>query len=162
MTRPDELSQEHWEALLDAAPAIAIGVAAAAGSGTQTEAELSAFVELVERSAVDADPGTLLGRLTADVHGRLAGGWLAETDDPLTDGLQAARRAGAILAVAAEPHEADAIRGWYLEGARVVARSTREGGVLGVGSEQVSRHEDETIKAIADALGEDVEPPAGP
>jgi hypothetical protein len=71
------------------------------------------------------------------------------------DGLEAARHAGAILEVAADPADAAAIRAWLLSAARAVAEASREGGVLGLGGEQVSTHERETIAAIADALGGD-------
>ena len=161
MTRPEELSQDNWEALLDAGPAIALAVAAASGSGRQSEDELGAFVETVSTGALEADQETLAGRLITDLPGRLAGGWRPDKADPLMDGLQAARRAGAILAVATEPHEADAIRGWLLESARTVAASAREGGVLGIGAEDVSENETETLRSIADALGVvDAGPPA--
>jgi hypothetical protein len=162
MTRPEELSQDNWEALLDAGPAIALAVAAASGSGRQTEDELGAFVHAVSTGALEADQETLVGRLIADLHGRLAAGWRPDTSDPLMDGLQAARRAGAILAVGTQPAEAEAIRGWLLESARTVAASAREGGVLGVGAEDVSENETDTLRAIADALGIDAGAPPEP
>ena len=68
-------------------------------------------------------------------------------------GIEAARRAGAILDVQADPSEAARVRAWYLSVAQRVAEVSREGGVLGIGGEKVSNFEREAIKAIADALG---------
>ena len=153
MTQPDDIGQENWEALLEAGPAIAIAVASAAGSGRQTEDELGAFVDAVATALVAHDRDTLLGRLVGDLHGRLAAGWRPDVADPLTDGLHAARRAGAILAVSGDPEGAEAVREWLLGVARTVAEARREGGVLGIGAEEVSEHETATLESIADALG---------
>jgi hypothetical protein len=44
--------------------------------------------------------------------------------------------------------------------ANAVASASREGGILGLGSEEVSRPERDTIESIADALGLTGEPEA--
>jgi hypothetical protein len=86
-------------------------------------------------------------------------GWLAApppmegSDDPFTDGLEVARKAGAVLAVTADPADAEAVIAWYLAGADAVAQAAKEGGLLGMGGEQVSTWEIETIGSIRDALG---------
>ena len=134
-------------------PAIARAIAATAGSATQTVGELGAFVELLERTAVD-DPGGLLGAIVADLHGRLADGFSAHRPvDPLMEGIEAARIAGAILAVEADQIEGERVRAWCLSVAHAVAEAAREGGVLGIGGSRISRHEEEAIAAIRDALG---------
>jgi hypothetical protein len=155
MSDRDAFTSEQWLALVEAPPAIARAVASVAGSAGQTETELGAFIELVDQAASDA-AGGLLGAVVGDVHGRLAGGLPAEPiADALTDGLEAARRAGAILSVQADPVEAARVRAWLLSVAQVVAAATREGGIMGIGGEQVSEREEQTIAAIRDALGVD-------
>ena len=159
MTERRAYTSEQWRALVDAAPAIARAVASVAGSQGQVETELGAFIALVDQAAADA-PGGLLGLVVGDVHGRLAGGVEPEpAGDAFMDGLEAARRAGAILAVQADPPEAARVRAWLLSVAQVVAAAAREGGVLGIGGEQVSYREEQTIAAIRDALGVDVDEP---
>ena len=71
------------------------------------------------------------------------------------DGLEQARRAGALIAVELDPAEATAVRAWYLAGAQRVAAAAKEGGVLGIGGADISTWEQETLQAIADALGAD-------
>jgi ParB-like chromosome segregation protein Spo0J len=155
MTERRAFTTEQWQALVDAPPAIARAVASVAGSPGQAETELGAFLELVDQAASDA-AGGLLGAIVSDVHGRLAGGLPPEPrEDAFMDGLEAARRAGAILSVQADPADAARVRAWLLSVAQVVAAATREGAVLGIGGEQVSHREEQTIAAIRDALGVD-------
>jgi hypothetical protein len=155
MSERDAFTPEQWQALVEAPPAIARAVASVAGSPAQSVTELGAFIELVDRAAAD-DAGGLLGAIVGDVHGRLAGGTPQDSPaDAFTDGLEAARRAGAILAVQAEPIEAARARAWLLSVAQVVAEAAREGGIMGIGGEQVTEREEQTIAAIRDALGVD-------
>jgi hypothetical protein len=153
MTERDTFTADQWRSLIDAAPAIARAVAVTVGSISQTVSELRAFVELVDRTASD-DPGGLLGAIVSDLHGRLAGGMPTEPPvDHFMNGIEAARIAGAILSVKADPVDAERVRAWFLSVAQVVAEAAREGGILGIGGEQVSQHEKEAIAAIRDALG---------
>ncbi len=155
MTTRKDFTTDQWTALVDAAPAIARAVAWISGSGRQSEDELGAFLDLLERTADDGTGG-LLGEIVAGAHGRVAGGWPAgRSGDALVDGLEAARRAGAVLAVVSEPAEAGTVRAWLITVARTVADAAREGGVLGFGAVQVSLAEQETIAAIAEALEAD-------
>ncbi len=155
MSERDAFTPEQWQALVEAPPAIARAVASVAGSPAQSANELGAFLELIDRAAAD-DAGGLLGAIVGDVHGRLAGGTPQHSPaDAFMDGLEAARRAGAILSVQADPSEAARVRAWMLSVAQVVASAAREGGVLGIGGEQVSEREEQTIAAIRDALGVD-------
>ena len=152
MTTKADISPANWAALVDAAPAIARAVAASAGSAADSETELGAFIEFVATGADEAGAQGLVDQLVMDVRGRLASGGLPAGADAYMDALELARRAGAILAVEVDAGEATAIRAWYLAAAMRVARASREGGVLGVGSQEVSSRERETIAAIADAL----------
>ena len=148
-----DIAPGNWAALVSAAPAIARAVSASAGSTGQSEAELDAFVQFVSDATVEHDDTDLLGQLVGDVANRLAIGVEPVSGDPYMEGLEQARRAGALVAVELEPAEADAIRAWYLAAARRVAEAAKDGGVLGIGSKDVSTWETETIQAIADALG---------
>ena len=156
MTTKADISPGNWAALVSAAPAIARAVSASAGSTGQSERELDAFVQFVSDAATGAGgDGGILEALVADVSGALAAGVDSATGDAYMEGLEQARRAGAIVAVEMEPGEATAVRAWYLAAAARVAASAREGGVLGLGGEDVSTWEHETIQGIADALGSD-------
>lgn len=159
MTRRADFTDEQWTSLLEAGPAIARTVATAAGSGRQTERELEAFVDMVQDAASAAAGDTLLTDLVVELQQRIASGAIAPPNEPYFDGIEAARRAGAILSVVADPTHGEAIRDWLLQVARRVAESAREGGLLGVGGEDVSRPEETAISEIAYALGAD--PTAG-
>ncbi len=153
MTTKSDITPGNWAALVDAAPAIARGVAASAGSTDESEQELDAFVQYLSDSSIDLDGAGILDRLVADIAGRLAAGVPPVEGDVYMEGLEQARRAGAILAVELDPAEATAVRAWYLAAAARVAEAAREGGVLGIGATDVSTWERETLQAIADALG---------
>lgn len=149
-------TEQQWRDLTDAAPAIARAVAAVSGSAAQGEAELDAFLSLLQETVAsrggDGD-STLLTRLASDVQGRLAGGVEAPEADAMTDGLQQARRAGALLAIYPDTGQAREVQLWLFDIARRVAESARDGGVLGIGGQQVSGPETDTLLAIRDALG---------
>jgi hypothetical protein len=153
VTDKANLSPANWNALVEAGPAIATAVAAAAGSPRQSVRELDAFLDLVTESATAHGRETLLGQLVWDLSDRLAAGWPPPSGDHYMDGLEHARRAGAILNVSIDPGDAEEIRDWYRAAAQRVAEAVREGGLLGVGSVAVSDWETGTLRAIADALG---------
>jgi hypothetical protein len=149
----DAFTTDQWQALLDAAPAIARAVAATAGSAGETRTELGAFIDMVAEADSD-NPGGLLGAIISDLYGRLAGGTPDDrADEPYMKGLEAARMAGAILSAGADPVEGRAAATWFLLVAKRVAEAAREGGFLGIGSQRVSLHETDAIAAIRDALG---------
>ncbi len=153
MTTKADLTPGNWAALVDAAPAIARAVAASAGGESQSVAELDAFVQFVSEAADETGRDSVVDQLVGDVRGRLATGVEPASGDAITDGLELARRAGAIIAVELEPAEATAVRAWYVAAARRVASAAREGGVLGIGSTELSSWERDTLKAVSDALG---------
>ena len=153
MTSKGDISPQNWAALVDAAPAIARAISASGGSAGKSEQELDAFIQFASDAAVSGEGDSLLGGLAVDVAARLAVGVPAPEGDVYVDGLEKARRAGAILAVEADPGEAASVRAWYLAGARAVAAAVKEGGVLGIGGADVSDWERETTQSVADALG---------
>lgn len=155
MSTKDDLSATNWAALVAAAPAIARAVSASSGSSRQSASELHAFVEFVSDAAAGAGTDDILGQLVSGVGSLLAVGVEPVSGDAFMDGLEQARRAGAILAVELEPGEAQAVRAWYLAAAQAVAAAAREGGVLGIGATDLSKWERQTIQSIADALGAD-------
>jgi hypothetical protein len=152
MSTKADLSPTNWAALVAAAPAIARAVSASSGSGGQSETELNAFVQFVSDAAGGAGDD-ILGQLVSDVGSLLAVGVEPVSGDAYMEGLEQARRAGAIVAVELEPGEAEAMRAWYLAAAQTVAKAAREGGVLGIGASDLSTWELQTIQSIADALG---------
>lgn len=153
MSTKADVSLGNWAALVSAAPAIARAVSASAGSASKSEGELDAFVQFVSEAGADHDTTTVLGQLIADVGALLAVGVNPVSGDAYMEGLEQARRAGAILAVELEPAEAEVARSWYIQAARHVASAAREGGVLGIGASDISAWEKDTLQAIADALG---------
>jgi hypothetical protein len=147
-------TDQQWQQLVDAAPSIARGVAASSGSAAQTELELEAFLRLLEQTRNETSGQGLLGSLAADVHARLSTGTLSlAAEDVVADGIHAARQAGALLAVDPDEQEARAVRYWLMEVARTVAGATREGGILGLGGQDLSRAERDTMTAISEGLG---------
>jgi hypothetical protein len=116
---------------------------------------LEAFLRLVEQTAHEArGDESVLAWLAADTKSRLAAGMFnAVSDDAITDGIQAAREAGAILATHSSEDEARVVRQWLLQVAYTVARAAREGGILGIGAKDVSDRERDTMADISDALG---------
>lgn len=150
----DTFTDQQWQQLVEAAPSIARAVSAASGSTAQSESELDAFLRLLEQTRNDTAGQGLLGVLTADLHARLSAGAMSlAMEDIVADGIHAARQAGALLAVEPDEQEARSVRYWLLEVARTVAGATREGGILGIGGQEMSRPERDTIAAIGDALG---------
>ncbi len=160
---PGDFSDHQWQRLVEAGPQIALAVAASSGSSAQSVSELDAFLRLVEETADDSDEGGLLGRLAGDTRSKIASGMLrGNTDDAIPDGIHAAREAGAILAVQADEQEVRVLRQWLLRVAHTVASAARDGGVLGLGGEDVSKVERETMAEIADGLGAQGEPDTSP
>jgi hypothetical protein len=157
----EHLSDAQWQQLLAAPPAIARAVSAVAGSAGATEVELEAFIGLVDRTAHEESGDPLLADLAARLYGALSSGAVADpSDDPVAEGINAARQAGAILAVLPDESAARGVRLWLLRVANTVAAAAREGGLLGIGGEDVSQPERDTVNAIADALGLSGEPEA--
>jgi hypothetical protein len=148
-------TEQQWLELTEAGPAIARGMAWISGPPSESEAELDAFVKFVEDSYVHLPAGneSLLTRLVKAVHGQLAAGVDMPAGDAMTDGLQAARKASALLELFPDAAQAREAREWLLDIGRRVAEARKEGGMFGIGGEQVSAPETDTLMYLADALG---------
>jgi hypothetical protein len=153
MTRMANLSPANWNVLVEAGPAIAFAVASAAGSPRQSVHEIDAFLRFVSESTAAEDRTTFLGELVWELADRLAAGWPIVSGDAFMEGVEHARRAGAILGAVVDPADAVPVRDWYRAAAQRVAEAVREGGRLGVGGPPVSESETATLDTIADALG---------
>jgi len=152
MSARDLFTPAQWAAVVDAAPAIARAVAASAGKPADTVRELGAFEASV--SSATSYGNELLGELIDAVRDRLAtGAVVGPPDRAVMDGIEAARKAGAILASLATPDDAVAVRAWLLGLARTVGSVAREGGLLGIGGAQVSHAEEQLILELSEALG---------
>jgi hypothetical protein len=150
----DTFTDQQWQQLVEAAPSIARAVAAASGSPAQSELELNAFLRLLEQTRDDTAGHGLLGTLTSDLHARLSADAMPlAMEDVVSAGIHAARQAGALLAVEPDEHEARSVRYWLLEVARTVADTAHDGGIMGIGGQQLSQPERDTIASISDALG---------
>jgi hypothetical protein len=149
-------TEQQWHDLTSAPPAIARAVAVVSGSAGQSEVELDAFLSVLQETAASRGGETdssLLTKLVHDVQGQLAGGVEMPDTDAMTDGLQAARRAGALLEIYPDAAQAREVRLWLNDVARRVAEAASNGGVLGIGGQQISNAENDTLLAITDALG---------
>ena len=132
-----EFSDHNWQRLVE-----------------QSVTELGAFLRLVDETADAGGSDVVLGRLASDTRDKLAAGMLSgNPDDAIPDGIQAAREAGAILAVHSNEDEARILRQWLLQVAHTVAAAAREGGILGFGGQELSDMERDTMADIADGLG---------
>lgn len=152
MSARDRFAPHQWLAVVDSAPAIARAVAAAAGKPGDTVRELGAFATSLASGT--RSENALLGELIDAVRDRLASGaTVGPSDRAVMDGIEAARKAGAILGSMAAPEDAVAVRAWLLGLARTVASASREGGVLGIGSALVSEPEEQLILELSEALG---------
>lgn len=157
----EPLTDSQLQQLVDTGPAIARAVAAASGSPARTETELEAFIGLVDHTAHEESSATLLGDVAGRLHTALTSGAVGPVgEDPVAEGVHAARQAGAILAVLPDEAQARAVRLWLMRVANTVAAAAREGGIFGIGAEEVSQPERDTVGAIADALGVTGEPEA--
>ena len=154
----ESFNDHPWQRLVEAGPQIARAVAASSGSSKQSVQELDAFLRMVDEAADDSDGGGVLARLALDTRSKLAAGMFrGNQDDAIPGGIHAAREAGAILGVHADEQEARALRQWLLRVAYTVASAARDGGLLGIGSREISELEQETMNAIADGLGATME-----
>jgi hypothetical protein len=152
MSARDLFSPGQWAAVVDAAPAIARAVAAAAGKPADTVRELEAFESSL--ASANGSGNELLDELMDAVRDRLAAGpVVGPPDRAVMDGIEAARKAGAILGSLAAPDDAPAVRAWLLGLARTVASAVREGGVFGIGGAPVSDAEEQLILELSEALG---------
>ena len=165
MTRRSDFTSDQWATLLEAIPMAARAIASAAGSSRQTEDELHEFVDLLEDTRGEDAGDLLLDDLVGDLHGMLAAGGAPAPADPETaymSALETTRRAGALLAVVADPAQAESVRRWFVRAMLRVAAAAKEGGVLGVGAVAVSAGEQVVMSELAEAFGADLPPaPAG-
>jgi len=148
-------TEHQWQELTDAPAAIARGMAWISGPPSESEAELGTFVKFVEDSyeRLPLSSESLLAKLVKSVHGQLEGGVDQPAGDAMIDGLQAARKASALLELYPDVAQAREARQWLLDVGRRVAEAKKEGGILGIGGEQVSSPEKDTLMYLADALG---------
>jgi hypothetical protein len=154
MSAHDRFTAEQWAAVVDAAPAIARAVAASAGPPAESVRELASFEQAVA-ATVPAGPGSdLVTDLAQAVIDRIATGAPAgPPDSAIMDGIEAARKAGALLDALASPEDASAARAWLIRMARTVASAAREGGIFGIGGAGTSVPEQQTIEMLSEALG---------
>lgn len=150
---PGEFSDYNWQRLVEAGPQIALAMAASSGSGKQSVTELGAFLRLVDETADAGGGDDLLGQLASDTRAKLAAGMLSGNADAIPVGIQAAREAGAILAVHSSEDEARILRQWLLQVAHTVAGAARDGGLLGIGGQDLTDRERGTMAEISDGLG---------
>lgn len=163
MTGRADFERDEWLLLGDAplAASAAVAVASPGGSEREAQALLHAW-----RTADALFPDSML--IQAIVHDldpedreQQEQAAQATTEPPsvftnvLDEAIALCRRAVALLQSRATPQDLEDYRGFVLHIARQVAEATREGGVLGIGGEPVSRAERAALHEIELALGGD-------
>lgn len=159
MSARDKFTEEEWRALLRAPMLVSYAVAGASPSDEEGFVrEMSAVADAVVEGGQGAAAGSLLGEVVADIVAYASDEHRGQTERiPVGEikgrALENCRAVDALLRTKAGAEEADAYRRWLLDVAYRVAAAAKEGGLFGLGGEQVSRGEAATIDEIAAALG---------
>ena len=159
MSVKDKFTPDEWKSLLAAPMLAAYAVAGAAPSGQEEFVrEMAAVGEGVAEGERRAAEGSLLGAVLADIVANAEDERRGETEKvPVGEvkgrALDACRAAAAALGAKADAAEAYEYKRWVLVVAEKVAAAAKEGGLFGLGGEQVSGGEIATINEIGEALG---------
>jgi hypothetical protein len=162
-TKPDLFTPEEWDLLL-ALPretAIAAAIADPGGRVGATKAIVAAFKELVAGEANypgNALIAALLVELRTGTQGPEDRSEDLEIDEAervrrLTETLEHARAANALLAAQVETAPAEEYRRWVLGIARTAVDAAKSGGFLGRGGERVTEEEAGFVADLRTALG---------
>ncbi len=159
---PAQLDVDEWQ-LVRASPwVVAVGVMMADPSGVLGRRnELASLLAQVRSTAEHGSTSALVHdvarALVGDsLEGAVESSGLGDPDGGLPARALARSREVATLVAARRPAEADVFCAWLLDLAGGVARSTREGGVLGLGGEAVSAAEEAFLSELAVALDHEV------
>lgn len=158
---PAHLDDDEWQ-LVRASPwVVAVGVMMADPSGVLGRRnELASLLAQVRATAEEGSISPLVHAVASDLVGdsleaAVESSGLGDPDGGLPARALARSREVATLVATRRPDEAGAFCAWLLELAGGVARSTREGGVLGFGGEAVSAAESAFLSELAVALDHD-------
>jgi hypothetical protein len=144
-----EFTPEEWSAVAEAPLVAAARVVAAERGGTVREnlairRVYAAARELRGESALLDD--LVASSPSLDLHAMLGG------DRPQDDGNARLQAALAVVKAKASPADADAYRGFVLAVVQTVAEANREGGLAGLGGEEVSPREQAALDELTALL----------
>ena len=151
MTLQANFTAEEWAAVAEAPLLAGARVVAAERGGTLRE---SLAVRRVYAAARELHgESALLDALVAsspsiDLHG------IRRNADPVAASSERLRAALGILQAKASPEDVDAYKGFVLAVVQTVAEANREGGVVGIGGEEVSEREQVALDEIGAVLGQ--------
>ena len=159
MSARDKFTPDEWNNLLRVPMLAAYAVAGAAPSKQEDFVrEMAAVAEGVAEGERQSPSDSLLGAVIADIVANAEDGRAGPTErvapgEVRGRALEACRAAAAALAAKAEAGEAHEYKRWVLVGAERVASAAKEGGLFGLGGEQVSGGEVAAINEIGEAIG---------
>lgn len=154
MTTRARFNAEDWATITQAPLLAAAAVAGADRGGRFGESMALARAYAAEREARHTE---LVAQVVSTPPGVDTQG-IRSADDLAARALERGRAAMAILARQAEPAEVDDYRAFVLQLAEGVARAHKEGGVLGIGGEEIGAGERGMLERLREAL--QVAPPA--
>ena len=159
MSVKDKFTREEWKSLLKAPMLAAYAVAGAAPSKQDDFIrEMAAVADGVVEGEQRAAKDSLLGAIIADIVANAEDGRAGPTErvspgEVRVRALEVCRAAAAALATKVSAGEADEYKRWVLGVAERVAAAAKEGGLFGLGGEQISGGEVAAINEIGEAIG---------
>lgn len=150
MTTKADFNAEEWETVAQAPLLAGTLVVAASRGGTirETVAMAKAYAAAREQHGASELLDQLVASPPAVQASRLQQG--GDLQAVVSERLREAVR---VLAEKATPEELEAYRGFVRSVAAAAAEAHKEGGVLGIGGEQVSEDEQRALDSIAATLG---------
>lgn len=158
MSVRDKFTSEEWKSLLKAPMLAAYAVAGAAPSRQEDFArEMAGVAEAVIEVEHSVAQGSLLAEVINDIVANAEDENRGPTEKLSLDevrgrALDTCRAVSDALETKVSPEEAYEYKRWVLVVAEKVAQAAKEGGVFGIGGEQVSGSEVATINEIGEAL----------
>ena len=154
----DNFTAEEWKGLLRAPMLAGYAVAGAApGRRDDFVREMAALAEAVAEREHAAAKDSLVGAVVADIIANAEDEHRGTTErlstaDVRARALDTCRAVADALEAKAAPEEAHDYKRWVLKVAERVASAAKEGGLFGLGGEQVSGGEVATINDIGEAI----------
>jgi hypothetical protein len=149
MTKKADFNAEEWSQVLEG-PAIAGMIVITAQRGGTIRESISlakAYTEAREKH----DAGELLDEIV-EANPQIDEKEFGSAEALRENGIQRLRDAVALLEAKATPEEVGAYRGFVVGLAQRVAEAHKEGGVLGVGGEEVGEAEQAALEEIKEAV----------
>jgi hypothetical protein len=158
MSVKDNFTPEEWKSLLKVPMLASYAVAGAAPSKQEGFVqEMSAVADAIVEGEQTSTKDSLVGAVVADIIANAEDEQRGLTEKLSIDetkgrALEACRAAASLLQSKADAKEAYEYKRWVLRVAQRVAAAAKEGGLFGLGGEQISGSEVEIINEIGEAI----------